>query len=256
MDIKGRVAVVTGGAMGLGGASVEALAAAGAKVVILDINEEAAKAQAAKFGDNAVYAKFDLGSEADADAGIKLAMDSFGRIDILLNNAAYVIAEKTADKKKGAHNLENFKKVVAANLVGAFNMTRQAAVCMMQNEGDADGAKGVIINTSSVAAFDGQIGQVSYSATKGAINAMTLTIARELSSEGIRCVTICPGLFLTPGMSQLPDNVRQVLEKGIPFPQRLGHMYEFANLVKLIVETNYLNGEIIRLDGAIRMPPR
>ncbi len=256
MDIQGRVALVTGGAMGLGGTSVETLAAAGAKVVILDINEEAAKALADKIGANAVYGKCDIAIEADVDAAIKLAMDSFGRIDILLNNAAYVIAEKTADKKKGAHNLENFKKVVATNLVGAFNMTRQAAVCMMQNEGDADGAKGVIINTSSIAAFDGQIGQVSYSATKGAINSMTLTIARELSSEGIRCLTICPGLFLTPGMSQLPENVRQILEKGIPFPSRLGQMQEFANLVKLIVETNYFNGEIIRLDGALRMQPR
>ncbi len=256
MDIKGRVAIVTGGAMGLGGTSVETLAAAGAKVVIADINETAAKALVDKLGANAVFAKCDIAVEAEVDAAIKLAMDTFGRIDILLNNAAFIVAEKTADKKKGPHNLENFKKVVATNLVGAFNMTRQAAVCMMQNDPDADGAKGVIINTSSIASIEGQIGQVSYSATKGAMNAMTLTIARELASEGIRCVTICPGLFATPIMSQMPENMRQALEKGIPFPSRLGHMQEFANLVKLIVETNYINGEIIRLDGALRMQPR
>ncbi len=256
MIIKDRVALITGGASGLGKASAEMLYQAGAKVVILDLNEDNAKKTAEGLGGNAIFKKCDIGVEADVTAAIDYAMDKFGRIDIMINNAAFAVAEKTADKKKGPHSLENFIKVLRVCTIGGFDFSRQAACKMMLNEADSDGAKGVIINTSSVASMDGQIGQVAYSAAKGAINAMTLTMARDLSSEGIRVITICPGIFDTPALQGMPDNIKEALGKMVPYPPRLGNSAEFAALVKLAVETNYLNGEVIRLDGAIRMQPR
>ncbi len=256
MEIKDRVALITGGASGLGRASAEILYKAGAKVVILDLNEDGAKAVAESMGSNAAYKKCDISIEGDVTAAIDFAMDTFGRIDIMINNAAFAVAEKTADKKKGPHSLENFMKVIRVCTIGTFDFSRQAACKMMLNEADADGAKGVIINTSTVASMDGQIGQVAYSAAKGAVNSMTLTMARDLSSEGIRVITICPGIFNTPALQGLPDNVKDALGKMVPYPPRLGKAEEYALMVKTAVECSYLNGEVIRLDGAIRMQPK
>ncbi len=256
MEIKDRVALITGGASGLGRATAEALYKAGAKIVILDLNEEGAQKTAESFGNNATFKKCDISLEADVTAAIDFAMEKYGRIDIMINNAAFAVAEKTADKKKGPHSLDNFMKVVRVCCIGTFDFSRQAACKMMLNEADADGAKGVIINTSTVASMDGQIGQVAYSAAKGAVNAMTLTMARDLSSEGIRVITICPGIFDTPALQGLPDNVKTALGKMVPYPPRLGKADEFALMVKTAVECSYLNGEVIRLDGAIRMQPK
>lgn len=256
MDIKNRVALITGGASGLGFACAQSIIAAGGKVLILDINEDNAKAKAAELGANAAFKKCDVSIEADVTAAVDYAMSTFGRIDIMLNNAAFAVASKTADAKKGPHSLDDFMKVVRVCTIGAFDFSRQTACKMMLNEPDADGAKGVIINTSTVASMEGQIGQVAYSAAKGGINAMTLTMARDLAGEGIRVLTVCPGIFDTPALQGLPDNVKQALGKMVPFPPRLGRSEEFAKIVQTLIETNYINGEVIRLDGAIRMQPR
>ncbi len=256
MNLKDRVALVTGGASGLGRATVERLYKNQAKVVILDLQEEKGNKLASELGANAAFCKCDISNESDVKAAIDFAVSKFGRIDILVNNAAFAVAEKTTDPKKGMHNLDNFKKVVAVNTIGTFDMTRNATTKMLDNEPDASGGRGVVINVSTVASMEGQIGQVAYAASKGGVNAMTIVIARELANVGIRCVTIAPGIFDTPAMDFLSTQVKEALGKTIPFPSRLGHADEFASLVQHIIENDMLNGEVIRLDGAIRMQPR
>ncbi|NLP24560.1 MAG: 3-hydroxyacyl-CoA dehydrogenase [Syntrophomonadaceae bacterium] len=254
MKIAGKTAIVTGGASGLGEAAVVRLHGAGANVVIADLNEEKGKALAEKLGDKALFAKCNVTSTEDVKATINAAVEKFGALHILVNNAGMGSAGRTFNKD-GPWNIDWFKMVVDVNLVGAFNMLSNAAFQMDKNEPE-DGEKGVIINVASVAAFDGQIGQAAYSATKGGVHAMTLPIARDLSRHLIRVNTIAPGTFDTPMLAQLPQAARDSLAASIPMPQRLGNPEEFAHLVQAIVENNYLNAETIRLDGAIRMAPK
>lgn len=254
MRISGKTAIVTGGASGLGEAAVERLYAAGANVIIADLNEEKGNALAAKLGDKAVFVKCNVSSLDDVKAAINAAVDKFGGLHILVNNAGMGSAGRTFGKD-GPWNIEWFKMVMDVNLIGNFNMLSNAAFAMDKNEPE-DGEKGVIINVSSVAAFDGQIGQAAYSASKGGVQAMTLPVARDLSRHLIRCNCICPGTFNTPMLQQLPQSARDSLAASIPMPQRLGEPVEFAQLVQAIVENNYLNAATIRLDGGIRMAPK
>ncbi|HNX29600.1 MAG TPA: SDR family NAD(P)-dependent oxidoreductase [Syntrophomonadaceae bacterium] len=254
MRISGKTAIVTGGASGLGEAAVERLYAAGANVIIADLNEEKGNALAAKLGDKAVFVKCNVSSLDDVKAAINAAVDKFGGLHILVNNAGMGSAGRTFGKD-GPWNIEWFKMVMDVNLIGNFNMLSNAAFAMDKNEPE-DGEKGVIINVSSVAAFDGQIGQAAYSASKGGVQAMTLPVARDLSRHLIRCNCICPGTFNTPMLQQLPQAARDSLAASIPMPQRLGEPVEFAQLVQAIVENNYLNAATIRLDGGIRMAPK
>jgi NAD(P)-dependent dehydrogenase (short-subunit alcohol dehydrogenase family) len=254
MQVAGKTAIVTGGASGLGEAAAILLHESGANVVIADLNEEKGNALAQKLGDRAVFVKCNVTSVDDVKNCCKVAMEKFGAIHILVNNAGIGAAGRTLGKD-GPYNIEWFKMVIDINLIGAFSMLSNAAWEMVKNEPE-DGERGVIINVASVAAFDGQIGQAAYSASKGGLVAMTLPIARDLSRDGIRVVTIAPGIFDTPMMALLPEAARESLGKQVPFPSRLGRPMEFAHLVKAIVENGYLNGETIRLDGAIRMAPK
>lgn len=254
MQVAGKTAIITGGASGLGEAAAILLHESGANVVIADLNEEKGNALAQKLGDRAVFVKCNVTSVDDVKNCCKVAMEKFGAIHILVNNAGIGAAGRTLGKD-GPYNIEWFKMVIDINLIGAFSMLSNAAWEMVKNEPE-DGERGVIINVASVAAFDGQIGQAAYSASKGGVVAMTLPIARDLSRDGIRVVTIAPGIFDTPMMALLPEAARESLGKQVPFPSRLGRPMEFAHLVKAIVENGYLNGETIRLDGAIRMAPK
>jgi len=256
MELKNKTAIVTGGASGLGEAVVRRFVKAGANVVILDLNEEKGTVIVSELGQQAAFFKTNISLKEDVEAALKFALEKFGRIDIDVNCAAIGIAQKTADLKKGSHDLELFKRVIDINLIGTFDVIRNAAMFMMQNEPNADGERGVIINTASVAAFEGQIGQVAYAASKAALVGMTLPIARDLSASGIRAATIVPGIFDTPMLGQLPDNVKDALGKMVPFPSRLGKPDEYALLAQQIVENPMINGECIRLDGAIRMQPK
>lgn len=256
MEFRNKVALVTGGASGLGEATVRRLAAAGNRVVVLDLNRERGAALAQELGEAVAFFQADISRPDQVKAAVEFTVERFGRIDILVNCAAIGIAMKTADPKKGMHDLDLFKKVVEINLVGTFDVIRNAANAMLQNELNEEGGRGVIISTASVAAFEGQIGQVAYAATKAGVVGITLPIARDLAPYGIRVCTIAPGIFDTPMLGQLPENVREALGRMIPFPQRLGRPEEFAMLVQQIVENGMLNGEVIRLDGAIRMQPR
>jgi NAD(P)-dependent dehydrogenase (short-subunit alcohol dehydrogenase family) len=253
MQIKDSVYVVTGGASGLGAATATIAAASGAKVVIADLNAEMGQALAKQIG--GTFVKCDVTSEADGQLAIDTAVKTYGAIHVLVNCAGIGTAEKTTHKN-GPHNLAAFTRVITINLIGTFNMIRLAATAMLANQPNAAGERGVLINTASVAAYDGQIGQAAYSASKGGIVGMTLPIARDLSRDGIRCVTIAPGLFLTPLLKGLPPDVQDSLGKQVPFPSRLGRPEEYGSLAKHIVENEMLNGETIRLDGAIRMAPR
>ena len=253
MDIKNSVFLVTGGASGLGAATAKTLAASGGKVAIADLNIELGEALAKEIG--GVFVKCDVTSEADGQNAVNTAVKAFGAIHGLINCAGIGTAEKTTGKN-GPHNLAGFTRVIQINLIGSFNMIRLAATAMLNNQPNAAGERGVLINTASVAAYDGQIGQAAYSASKGGIVGMTLPIARDLSRDGIRCMTIAPGLFLTPLLKGLPPEVQDSLGKQVPFPSRLGRPDEYASLAKHIVENEMLNGETIRLDGAIRMAPR
>ena len=253
MQIKDSVYVVTGGASGLGAATATIAAAYGAKVVIADLNAEMGEALAKQLG--GTFVKCDVTSEADGQLVIDTAVKTYGAIHVLVNCAGIGTAEKTTHKN-GPHNLAAFTRVISINLIGTFNMIRLAATAMLANQPNAAGERGVLINTASVAAYDGQIGQAAYSASKGGIVGMTLPIARDLSRDGIRCVTIAPGLFLTPLLKGLPPDVQDSLGKQVPFPSRLGRPEEYGSLAKHIVENEMLNGETIRLDGAIRMAPR
>ena len=253
MQIKDSVYVVTGGASGLGAATATIAAAYGAKVVIADLNAEMGEALAKQLG--GTFVKCDVTSEADGQLVIDTAVKTYGAIHVLVNCAGIGTAEKITHKN-GPHNLAAFTRVISINLIGTFNMIRLAATAMLANQPNAAGERGVLINTASVAAYDGQIGQAAYSASKGGIVVMTLPIARDLSRDGIRCVTIAPGLFLTPLLKGLPPDVQDSLGKQVPFPSRLGRPEEYGSLAKHIVENEMLNGETIRLDGAIRMAPR
>jgi NAD(P)-dependent dehydrogenase (short-subunit alcohol dehydrogenase family) len=253
MKIEGKTFIVTGGASGLGGATAKMLADSGAHVVIVDLNAELGEALAKEIGGRFVRA--DVSSEADGTAAVETAVKEFGGLDGLVNCAGIGTASRTLGKT-GPHELGAFVKTITVNLIGTFNMIRLAAAAMANKDPDEEGQRGVIINTASVAAFDGQIGQAAYSASKGGIVGMTLPIARDLSSVGIRVVTIAPGLFKTPLLATLPEEAQISLGKQVPFPPRLGRPPEYAALAKAIVENDMLNGETIRLDGAIRMAPR
>lgn len=255
MQIQGSTFLVTGGASGLGEASVRILHGTGGNVVIADVQAELGEALANELGTRARFAKTDVTSEADAKAAVDLAVQSFGGLHGLVNCAGIAIGEKTVGKE-GPHQLATFARVININLIGTFNMIRLAADVMATGKPSAAGERGVIVNTASVAAFDGQIGQVAYAASKAGVAGMTLPIARDLSRLGIRVLTIAPGIFLTPMLKGLPQEVQDSLGQQVPFPSRLGRPEEFAALVKHIVENEMLNGETIRLDGAIRMAPK
>ena len=255
MLLRDRTVLVTGGASGLGGATVDMIAAAGGRAVIVDVNAEAGRAKAAQHASNARFVQADVTSDADVKRAIHEATAAFGRIDGLVNAAGIPAAERVLGKE-GVQPLAHFTRVVTVNLIGTFNMIRLAAECMAENTPGDDGERGVVVNTASVAAFDGQIGQAAYSASKGGIVGMTLPIARDLAELGIRVCTIAPGLFDTPLLAGLPEPARMSLGKQVPFPPRLGRPAEYGALAAHIVENAMLNGETIRLDGAIRMQPR
>ena len=256
MEIAGKVAVVTGGASGLGRATAQAIAAAGGKVAILDLNAELAEQAAAELGGDAAAFAVDVTKAESAEAAIDAVMERFGAIHIDVNCAGIGAAARTVGRD-GPLALAAFDFVIQVNLVGTFNTLRLCAFHMARNEPQgADGVRGVIVNTASVAAYDGQIGQAAYSASKGGVVGMTLPIARDLARNGVRVCTIAPGIFETPMMMGAPDRVREPLIDSVQFPKRLGEAPEYALLAKQIVENPYLNGETIRLDGAIRMQPR
>lgn len=255
MRINKCTAVVTGGASGLGEATVRNLVANGAKVVILDLDREKGLKLAAELGGSAYFLETDILNTDSLRAALDKAVAVFGGLQIAVNCAGIAPPQKVLGKA-GPHDLALFNKVIQVNLVGTFNVIRLAAEKMTANDPGADGERGVIINTSSAAAFEGQIGQAAYSASKGGVASMTLPIARELAKWGIRVVTIAPGLFETPMLAGLPEPAREALGKMVPFPPRLGRPSEFAQLVQQIVENPMLNGSTIRLDGAIRMQPK
>jgi NAD(P)-dependent dehydrogenase (short-subunit alcohol dehydrogenase family) len=253
MNASGQVAIVTGGGSGLGEATARALAAKGAKVALFDIGMERAEAVAAEIGGIAV--KCDVSSEESAEAAFATVAEKLGDARILVNCAGIAVAMKTTGKE-GAHPLDIYRKVIEVNLLGTFNMIRLFAVRAEKLEPLESGERGVIINTASVAAYDGQIGQVAYSASKGGVVGMTLPIARDLARSGIRVMTIAPGLFRTPMLAGLPEEAQKSLGQQVPFPSRLGDPSEYGALASHIVENPMLNGEVIRLDGAIRMAPK
>jgi NAD(P)-dependent dehydrogenase (short-subunit alcohol dehydrogenase family) len=255
MQIKGSTFIVTGGVSGLGEATVRMLAEGGANVIAADLQADKGEALVKALGQKVRYAKCDVTSEADGQAAVDLALKQFGALQGLVNCAGIATAERTV-KKDGPHALAPFVRTIQINLVGTFNMIRLAAVAMAKGQPNAAGERGVIVNTASVAAFDGQIGQAAYSASKGGIVAMTLPIARDLSRDGIRVCTIAPGIFETPMLLGMPKDVQDALGKQVPFPSRLGRPAEYAALAKHIIENEMLNGETIRLDGAIRMAPK
>jgi NAD(P)-dependent dehydrogenase (short-subunit alcohol dehydrogenase family) len=253
MDVKGLAAIVTGGASGLGGATASALAARGAKVAIFDRNAELGEKKAKELG--GIFCNVDVSDAASAEAGVKAVVEKLGVPRVAVNCAGIGRAGRTISKT-GPMPLQDFEVVIKVNLIGTFNIIRLAAAEMAKGEPLAGGERGVIINTASVAAFDGQIGQAAYSASKGGVVGMTLPIARDLSSMGVRVCTIAPGLFNTPMMASLPDEAKKSLGAMVPFPPRLGDPEEYAQLAMAIVENAMLNGETIRLDGAIRLAPK
>ena len=253
MQIKDSVFLVTGGASGLGAASARMAVDNGAKVVIADLQDGSAYAK--ELGANARFIKTDVTSEADGQAAVDLAVKEFGGLNVLINCAGIAVAEKTIGKN-GPHVLANFTRAITINLIGTFNMIRLAAVAIAAGKPNAAGERGVIVNTASVAAYDGQIGQAAYSASKGGVVGMTLPIARDLSRDGIRVLTIAPGIFETPMLLGMSKEVQDALGRMVPFPPRLGRAPEYAALARHMVENEMLNGEVIRLDGAIRMAPK
>ncbi|RUM24127.1 3-hydroxyacyl-CoA dehydrogenase [Rhizobium vallis] len=255
MLIRGASFIVTGGGSGLGAATVRTLVEAGGRVTIADLNAEAGEEIAREFGSDARFVKADVTDAEQGTAVVATALEAFGSLRGLVNCAGVAPAEKVIGRD-GPHRLESFARTVSINLIGTFNMIRLAAAAIEKTEPDAEGERGVIVNTASVAAFDGQIGQAAYAASKGGVAAMTLPIARELARHGVRVVSIAPGIFETPMMAGMPTEVREALGKSVPFPPRLGRPTEFAGLVRHIFENNMLNGEVIRLDGALRMGAR
>ncbi|MBK9313030.1 MAG: 3-hydroxyacyl-CoA dehydrogenase [Acidobacteria bacterium] len=255
MQIKNNTFLVAGGGSGLGAATVRALSEGGANVVIADINKDTGAALAAELGTECRFIQTNVSDEAQVQAAVSLAVSEFGTLNGAINCAGIGVAEKTVGRD-GPHSLGSFKKVIEVNLIGTFNVIRLAAAQMAGQQPNDAGERGVIINTASIAAYDGQIGQAAYSASKGGIVGMTLPIARDLSRLGIRVVTIAPGLFDTPLLAGLPEDVKKVLGSQVPFPPRLGRPSEYASLACHIIENEMLNGEVIRLDGALRMPPK
>ena len=253
MDFKNTPAIVTGGASGLGEGAARALAAAGCKVAILDLNKERGEKVAAEIG--GVFIECNVASEESAEAALKAAREAHGPCGIAVNCAGIAPATKILSRE-GVMPLDNFSKVIQVNLIGTFNILRLAAADMAKREPNADGERGVIINTASVAAYEGQIGQAAYSASKGGVVSLTLQAARELAREGIRVNTIAPGLFMTPMMAGMPQEVQDSLAATLPFPKRLGKPEEFGMMVDQMVRNPVLNGEVIRLDSALRMAPR
>lgn len=252
MDLKNKGVLVTGGASGLGAACVRLLTQAGARAVIADLNSETGEALAQELGASVVFVKTNVTDEADVQAAVKAAVDTFGALHVTINCAGIGVAERVLGKN-GPSSLASFSKVIQVNLIGTFNTIRLAAAAMSTNTPNEGGERGVIVNTASVAAFDGQIGQAAYSASKGGIVGMTLPIAREFARFGIRVMTIAPGIFDTPLLGALPEPARISLGQQVPFPPRLGRPDEYAALAKHIIENEMLNGEVIRLDGAIRL---
>lgn len=255
MRIEGSTFLITGGASGLGAATARRLARAGANVVLADVNAQTGERTAAEIGSAARFVRTDVTSEESVRAAVALAAETFGPLRGLVNAAGIAIAERVLGKA-GPHPLDSFARVIHVNLIGTFNVIRLAAAALASAEPLEDGERGVIVNTASVAAFDGQIGQAAYSASKGGVVGMTLPIARDLARHGIRVVTIAPGIFDTPLMAGLPEPARQSLAQQVPFPPRLGQPAEYAALVHHIIENRMLNGEVIRLDGALRMAPK
>jgi NAD(P)-dependent dehydrogenase (short-subunit alcohol dehydrogenase family) len=255
MQLKGNSFIVTGGASGLGAAVTRMLTAAGGRVVIADLKEAEGQALAAEIGAGAKFVRTDVTDEASGAAAVAAAAAAFGGLHGLVNCAGIVHGEKVVGKE-GPHTLAGFARTININLVGMFNMIRLGADAMAKGAPNDDGERGVIVCTASVAAFDGQIGQAAYAASKAGIVGMTLPIARELARYGIRVMTIAPGIFETPMMGQVPPEIAQALGKMVPFPPRLGRPAEFASLVREIMGNVMLNGEVIRLDGAIRMAPK
>ena len=253
MQLDGAGAIVAGGASGLGEATVRALHERGARVAIADVNAEKGAELAKELGERASFVHCDVTKEDEVAAAVEQAADGNLRVSVCCAGVGW--AERTASKR-GPHQLHPFETVIRINLIGTFNVLRHAAAAMNDNEPSADGERGVCVNTASIAAFDGQIGQIAYSASKGGIVGLTLPAARDLASRGIRVVTIAPGTFDTPLLGALPQEARDELGRAIPFPQRLGQPSEFAALAVHIAENPMLNGEVIRLDGALRMPPR
>ncbi|RME62098.1 MAG: 3-hydroxyacyl-CoA dehydrogenase [Caldilineae bacterium] len=255
MQISHHTFLITGGGSGLGAATARRLVKNGGRVVLVDMNPETGQAMAGELGDAARFIQADVTDPEQVQAAVDLAVSAFSGLHGLVNCAGIAIAERVLSRR-GVHDLGRFAKVVAVNLVGTFNCIRLAAAAMAENTPNEHGERGVIVNTASVAAFDGQIGQAAYSASKGGVVGMTLPIARDLAGIGVRVMTIAPGIMDTPMLAGLPEKARQSLGEQVPFPRRLGQPDEYGALVQHIVENAYLNGEVIRLDGAIRMAPR
>jgi NAD(P)-dependent dehydrogenase (short-subunit alcohol dehydrogenase family) len=257
MQIQGQTALVTGGGSGLGAAVARELARLDARVAVLDVNPAGAQAVAAEIGaDQAIALRCDITDSASVSAALDAAQAAFGPARILMNIAGIGGAKRIVDRDGNPAPLEDFERVVRVNLIGTYNMIRLAAARMVALEPLADGERGVMVNTASVAAYDGQVGQEAYAASKGELVSLTLPLARDLAQWGVRVVTLAPGLFATPLMQQLPEAVQQSLAASIPFPKRLGHPEEFAALAAHVVVNTHLNGEVIRLDGALRLAPR
>jgi NAD(P)-dependent dehydrogenase (short-subunit alcohol dehydrogenase family) len=255
MELKNSTVIVTGGASGLGAATVEMIVAAGGNAIVADLKRGEGETLTAKLGKSARFVECDVTKEEHAKATVETALKQFGGLHGLVNCAGIALGEKTVGKD-GPHRLDSFARVINVNLVGTFNMIRVAADAMSKQQPNAQGERGVIVNTASVAAFDGQIGQAAYSASKGGIVGMTLPVARDLARSGIRVLTIAPGIFETPMLIGMPQEVQDSLGKQVPFPSRLGKPAEYADLVRCIFGNVMLNGEVIRLDGAIRMSPK
>jgi NAD(P)-dependent dehydrogenase (short-subunit alcohol dehydrogenase family) len=256
MDTQGIGAIVTGGASGLGLATAQALAARGARVALLDLPSSKGAERAAELGGDALFCAADVTSEEEVSAALDRAVEAFGGLQLAVNCAGIGSAGRTVDKEGKPFDLRIFRRTIEVNLVGTFNTIRLAASRMLANAPGPDGERGVVVNTASIAAFDGQIGQCAYSASKGGVVGMTLPIARDLARHGIRVVTIAPGLFRTPLLALLPEPALDALGATVPFPSRLGRPEEFASLACEIVSNPMLNGEVIRLDGALRMAPK
>ena len=255
MDLKDKAVLVSGGASGLGGACVRLLSGAGAKVIVADLNEVTGQALAEELGEGVRFVKTNVTDEDSVKGAVQAAVDNFGGLHVAINCAGIATAERVIGKD-GPMPLANFSKVIQVNLIGTFNIIRLASAAMSNNQPTEGGERGVIINTASVAAFDGQIGQAAYSASKGGVVGMTLPVARELARYGIRVMAIAPGIFDTPMLAGLPEPARISLGQQVPFPPRLGKPSEYAALARHIIENEMLNGEVIRLDGAIRMAPK
>lgn len=255
LDLSGHTALVTGGASGLGNAAARALHTAGANVVLVDVESSDGPARAEELGDRAAFAPTDVTDAEQAEAAVELAVQRFGGLQVAVNCAGVGMAGRVVGRD-GPHDLDLFRRTVEINLVGTFNVLRLAAARMTAQEPDARGQRGVIVNTASIAAFEGQVGQAAYAASKGGVVSLTLPAARELARRQVRVVAIAPGTFDTPMLAGLPEEVREGLASAIPFPNRLGDPEEFGLLVRQLVEQPYVNGEVVRLDGALRMSPQ